>query len=82
MAIGYQYAEITFCDDISPFLSDFENNDTVEFSDFFLRRIPLGRARLHKVNFWSPKFFRGLLVPIGGPLPSGLPKKAHLRPHR
>ena len=57
MAIGYQYAEITFCDDISPFLSDFENNDTVEFSDFFLRRIPLGRARLHKVNFWSPKFF-------------------------
>jgi len=41
-----------------PFLSDFENNDTVEFSEFFF----VGWARENK--YFEPQKLWGLLVPI------------------
>ena len=68
------HAEITFLGYIRHFLSDFENNGTVEISEFFC----VGLAIENK--FLDRNFFGVWWSPWGSVICGGrLPQKAHLR---
>ena len=75
LAYTYMYAEITFLRYLRHFLSDFENNGTVEIKRIFLRRIG------HRKQIFGSKHFWGLVVPHWGSVIRGgrLPQDAHLR---